>query len=128
MLVIISGYHSILGHVLYVTCVPIGKMLMTACTCFSLVGHTASACGLALAAFPNYILAACDIGRSDLACLSHNSSMQYSYMKSGQNGDCWLSPWLWTTIFSQAVHIFLLVHWIDGNVISLCCGAHPYLP
>ena len=49
--------------------------LVLASTYFLLVGLTASACGLGHAPYLTWILAGCNIGRSDLESLTHNSSI-----------------------------------------------------
>ena len=65
---------NLLDGVLCITCVTVGNKLVVASTWFLLVGLT-SACGMALAACPTSILAACDSSRSYLACLAKNSSI-----------------------------------------------------
>ena len=75
MLLTKPGCHSLLHGFLYITCVPISKKLLEACSWFLLVGFTALACGLLPAACPNSILAASNIGRSNIAFLVHSSSI-----------------------------------------------------
>ena len=114
MFVIILGYHSLLGGHLYITCLLNGKTLLVACTWFLVTGFPNSTCGQLFAACQACILAVCDIGISDLACLAYNSFIGYCKpllsevfcIKSGQNGDFHLFPWLWKTCFLQAMHIF----------------------
>ena len=75
--VIIAGYHNLLGGVLYITWIWIGRKLLLACALFLLVGVTISDWGLVtgclFASYLTCILAACDIGKSDLTCLAHSN-------------------------------------------------------
>ena len=58
----------------------VSNKLLIACSWFFLVGLTASACGpsvcgLVFVTCPICIMATYDIGKSDLACLAHSSSI-----------------------------------------------------
>ena len=82
------------------------------------------------------ILAACTIGRPDLSCIAHNSSIwEHKPFPSGvflyrirAKGRFHPSTWLLITSILQGVQHFLLVHWIDGNMVNLLYGVHQYVP